>query len=176
MLTTLPDIFNHYREHLSTTAPSHNFTYFSNVEPFVQKANTSIVPLYDMWKSPLLTNTDIENIKDILSSQSAELPHCTQTGSECSSYSGSSNPPTYSESSSDADDVDASEYVPPCMVQIYKHKRLQLTPSAFSHGCICGHHVQYRDMVYETRKRRYPKSMGITIRPKTPALTIALRP
>lgn len=164
MLTTLPDIFNHYREQLPKTAPSHNFTYFSNMGPFVQKANTSIVPLYDMWQTPLLNDTDIDKIKVVISSQSEDSP--CMTSPECSSYSGSLDPLTPS---------DNNEYVPPCMEQIYKHRRLHLTPSAFSHGCVCGHHVEYRDMVYENRKRRNTKALGITIRPKTPPLTISLR-
>lgn len=89
-----------------------------------------------------------------------------RTGLECMCNSGSTSSLSTSDDSSDEINN---------MAQIHKHKTIHLTPSSFPNGCICGHHIQYRDMVYETRKRRNSKIMGVTIRPKTPAISLTLR-
>ena len=59
--------------------------------------------------------------------------------------------------------------------QIVNHKRLQLTPTLFANGCICGHHVEYRDTFCETRKKRNLKPLGVTIRPKTSPIVVSFR-
>ena len=89
---------------------------------------------------------------------------CTGSGSDESSGSDDS----YGETNN-------TKYIPPCMTYFSKHKRLQLTPSPFYHGCICGHHIEHRDTVHETRKRRVPKSMGVTVRPRIRPLNISFR-
>lgn len=63
----------------------------------------------------------------------------------------------------------------PSMELIVPHKRLDLSPSCFLNGCVCGHHFEFRDMAYESRKRRNIKSSGVTIRPKTPPIKAKLR-
>lgn len=55
------------------------------------------------------------------------------------------------------------------------HRRLDLSPSRFSHGCVCGHNVEIRDVIYDLRNRRNTRCPGITIRPKTPPIAISLR-
>ena len=99
---------------------------------------------------------------------------CSSNTPECSSDS-ASDVESFGSDDSTGESNNNQEHIPPCMTQIYKHKRLQLAASTFSAGCICGHEVEHRDIVYETRKRRNGKSMGVTIRPKTPALSITLR-
>jgi len=54
-------------------------------------------------------------------------------------------------------------------------KNITLSPSCFLNGCSCGHGVIFRDMIYESRKNRCYKSRGVTIRPKIPAINVALR-
>lgn len=63
----------------------------------------------------------------------------------------------------------------PSMEIITQHRRLKLAPSCFLNGCICGHHVEFRDMAYETRKRRNTRCPGVTIRPKIPPVAIGMR-
>lgn len=58
---------------------------------------------------------------------------------------------------------------------VASHRRLNLSPSRFSHACVCGHNVEIRDLVYDPRHRRNTRCPGITIRPKTPPITVNLR-
>ena len=53
------------------------------------------------------------------------------------------------------------------------NKQLDLPPSRFFHGCVCGHHVEIRDLICDQRKR--PFRHGVTIKPKTQAIGIKLR-
>jgi hypothetical protein len=55
------------------------------------------------------------------------------------------------------------------------HKRLMLSPSCFLNGCVCGHNFDFRDMAYESRKRKPAPSGGVTIRPKIPPISAKLR-
>ena len=55
------------------------------------------------------------------------------------------------------------------------HKRIQVAPSLFLNGCVCGHHVNFRDVIHDPRKRKNTRRPGITIRPKTPPISIGLR-
>jgi len=55
------------------------------------------------------------------------------------------------------------------------HRRLELAPSCFLNGCICGHDIEFRDMVYDTRKRRNTRCQGVTIKPKTQPVSVSLR-
>jgi hypothetical protein len=51
-------------------------------------------------------------------------------------------------------------------------RRLNLSPSRFLHSCVCGHNIEIREPIYDTRKRR---NMRITIRPKTLPVPVRLR-
>lgn len=54
-----------------------------------------------------------------------------------------------------------------------KDRKLDLLPSCFENGCICGHNIEFRDLV-ETQKRKNTRRPGVTIRPKTPPIAIKL--
>lgn len=77
--------------------------------------------------------------------------------------------------SSDEMSVDSITCSKQVNTEISTHKYLTLAPSCFINGCICGHDLEFRDMAYESRKRRHPKSSGVTIRPKTSPLSIKLK-
>jgi hypothetical protein len=55
------------------------------------------------------------------------------------------------------------------------HKHLNIPPSCFTHGCVCGHNFEFRDMAYEIRKRTSNRSSGVTIKPKIKPVTIKLK-
>lgn len=55
------------------------------------------------------------------------------------------------------------------------HKCVNLAPSLFLNGCICGHNIEFRDAVYETRKRKPMRVTGVTIRPKVAPIAAKLR-
>lgn len=54
-------------------------------------------------------------------------------------------------------------------------KRLNLAPSCFTNGCVCGHHIEFRDVIVDQRKRRNTRCPGVTIRPKAPFISIKLK-
>jgi hypothetical protein len=59
--------------------------------------------------------------------------------------------------------------------QSVKYTRMNLTPSGFTNGCVCGHHVEFRDFFCDVRKRRNTRCPGVTIRPKTLPIMVKLR-
>jgi len=55
-------------------------------------------------------------------------------------------------------------------IQFVVHlKKLELSPSCFKHGCICGHSFEFRNSIQS------PNQYGITISPKVNPLNIKLR-
>jgi hypothetical protein len=61
------------------------------------------------------------------------------------------------------------------VTKFVRRKQLNLEPSCFLNGCVCGHHLDIRDMVYDTRKRKINRCSGVTIRPKTPPILVRLK-
>jgi len=53
-------------------------------------------------------------------------------------------------------------------------KRIELSPSVFECGCICGHEQDIRDAVYYPIKKIIA-NRGVTIHPRTPAIDIKLQ-
>ena len=47
---------------------------------------------------------------------------------------------------------------------LVNHKRVRLPPSYFCNGCICGHNVEFRDML---QPRGRIRNYGVTVRPRT---------
>lgn len=58
-----------------------------------------------------------------------------------------------------------------CKDNIKIRKRLELSPSGFGNGCICGHHQDIRDTFYHSNIIHH----GTTIHPKTPAIGLKLQ-
>lgn len=54
-------------------------------------------------------------------------------------------------------------------------KKVDLNPSGFVQGCICGHDIEIRDIIYDNRKRRNMRCPGVTIKPKTSPVRLNLR-
>ena len=71
----------------------------------------------------------------------------------------------------DSDDSDAIDLIN----KLRRQKRLNVAPSCFTHGCVCGHNIEFRDMAYETRKRRIVRSSGVTIKPKIEPISVGLK-
>lgn len=86
-----------------------------------------------------------------------------------------SSPPSSNDDPSDSSYDSGSDGLLPSMELIVPYKRLDLAPSCFLNGCVCGHHFEFRDMAYESRKHRNPRSNGVTIRPKTQPISAKLR-
>ena len=84
-----------------------------------------------------------------------------------SDSSGSSPSPT------DSDDSPTEEYSK--RFTLLLQKKLNLSPSCFRYGCVCGHHIEFRDIITDTRKRKRLIRPGVTIRPKTPPIVVSLR-
>lgn len=67
------------------------------------------------------------------------------------------------------------DYVPSNQEKIITHCTSKtLPPSRFMHGCICGHNVEIRDLIYDHRKRNL-RCPGITIRPKVAPISLKFR-
>lgn len=49
-----------------------------------------------------------------------------------------------------------------------------LGPSEFSHGCVCGHGTNYRDISLNTKKRKNIRPTTITIQPKIKPMKLLL--
>lgn len=153
---------------------------------------TIMTKSYDLWNTPV---SDLHNILRIKIQESLKEP--LKYSSECSPESSPESSPSgddfeslesseftselSSESSPSKEDLDEDlerelDLLPlPSMELISPHKRLDLPPSYFPSGCICGHMFDYRDVIYESRKRRHIRVPGITIHPKTPVVHIRLR-
>jgi len=147
------------------------FTYFSNGDGAMNENDMNKVSRYDIWKNYLIFNNEDDTNLASSSGNGGQLvlDDIESTGSSFSDPN-----------SNDSIELDETRdkninYTLPYMVPINKHKRLNIGPSCFHSGCICGHNIEYRDMVYETRKHRNIKVLGVTIRPKTPAINIGLR-
>lgn len=78
-----------------------------------------------------------------------------------------------SDSSSCNSDGDKQLYKIPAIEDTYKC--VDLTPSSFIHGCVCGHDVEYRDAVYENRRRKRGGLAGLTFKPKVAPIAAKLR-
>ena len=145
------------------------FTYFSNGDGSINKNDMNNISKYDMWKNYLIFHNDSNLASLSGNGEQLVLDDIDSTGSSFSD-------PNSNDSVELDDQRDKNiNYTLPYMVPIHKHKRLNIGPSCFHNGCICGHNIEYRDMVYETRKHRNIKVLGVTIRPKTPAINVRLR-
>lgn len=82
--------------------------------------------------------------------------------------SSSSTPELSSDDSSDCQ-------VLPTMENITPYKRVGLPATCFVNGCICGHQFEYRDVFYDSRKRRHIRSPGITIKVQSTPVPVSLR-
>ena len=60
-----------------------------------------------------------------------------------------------------------SSYSFPILERITPHKSINLTPSPFVHGCVCGHRYKYRNVTYN-------KHTGTTLKPKVNPVAITL--
>jgi hypothetical protein len=195
MLSTLPDIFNDYRDSLTRHSGPSSFTYFTygTLTPLIFTKYTEF-PKYDIWNTPIFNHQEILNdMNDSLTVSDCSLSSSPESTPDISSESSpstssddifidsSESPPSTSSDdifidSSDSSDSDNSELLAlPTMEPIVPYRRLNLTPSCFLNGCICGHKFEFRDMAYESRKRRNIRSNGVTIRPKTPPINAKLR-
>lgn len=108
------------------------------------------------------------------SSNSDEVVHSSDSASTTQSYSSSSSDPM-SVDSADSDDNEMYRCPLPSMEPIIPYKRLKLAPSCFTHGCVCGHNFEFRDMACESRKHKPNRHSGVTIKPKIPPITAGLR-
>lgn len=98
---------------------------------------------------------------------------CTGTISDESS---SSTPEISSDDNSDCQLLEVPLAMSlPSMENITPYKRLDLPATCFPNGCICGHQFEYRDVFYDTRKRRNLRAPGITIRPQVAPVPVSLR-
>lgn len=126
---------------------------------------------YDLWTTPVIAIGDILNTGG---------DHDTPSISDRSSNPSTDSTPELSlgsgQSSSDDDLQQQLAALPlPSMELILPHRRLALPPSCFPNGCICGHQLEHRDVVYEPRKRKNLRSPGVTIRPKVTPVDLKLR-
>ena len=143
-------------------------------------------PKYNIWNTPMF----------YLNTSASDIPECSSSFSDSNNNSNSDenllSTPLNSETPSSNDDMsisplssndetnadlfqDYENRILPSMELIVPHKRLDVSPSCFLNGCVCGHHFEFRDMAYESRKRRNTRSSGVTIRPKIPPITAKLR-
>lgn len=143
---------------------------------------TIMTKSYDLWNTPVsdLHNTLRIKMRESLqeySSESSPSNEDLEFTSELSSPSNEDSEFTSELSSPSNEDSDEQlvSLPLPSMELISPHKRLDLPPSYFPSGCICGHMFDYRDAIYESRKRRPIRVPGITIRPKTPVVHVRLR-
>lgn len=166
MLTIVPDILCEYRRSLSE-----QFSLFNN-DSACPSSDGRDFPIYDMWKGR--SPPSIKNIFDASDSSSEAISPSSSVVFDTSSDDSPGSTPSPTDSSREDSCVEG-DFSIPTMENIVTFKRLNLTPSGFTNGCICGHHVEFRDMVYETRKRRNTRCPGVTIRPKTPPIIIKLR-
>lgn len=123
------------------------------------------------------TSTSTDSLRNSTSHSPMEessSPLSKSLSSSISSNEYDSLPPSSNDDASDSYDS-GSDSLLPSMEVIIPYKRLDLAPSCFLNGCVCGHHFEFRDMAYESRKRRNSGSSGVTIRPKTPPISAKLR-
>lgn len=80
-------------------------------------------------------------------------------------------------SDSDPRDIDeeSSTSPLPTMEAILPYKQLNIGPSSFASGCTCGHLCEFREVLYELKKKKYYRPQGVTIRPKVPPIAIKLK-
>ena len=151
----------------------------------ITRATVKIMKPYTLWTA---SDFELASIIDLLinlpeicsesyssesiSSDSIDSPSSNSISSDSSinspiSIDSSSSEPSSPELASQSTSDEEAEAL--CL------RRLNLSGSQFSNGCVCGHHVEIRDVVYDPRKRRNTRCPGITIRPKNPPLNIGLR-
>lgn len=131
---------------------------------------------YDLWSTPTI---NIDGVFDSIDDTTAVTPTISDSSSplsddstpDLSSCSDQSALSGTDELSVDSDDLDFSL---PSMEAIVPRRRLDLPPSCFQSGCICGHQFEFRDMVYISRKKN-TRSPGVTIRPRVAPITARLR-
>ncbi len=116
-------------------------------------------PLYNLWKTPVFYFIDGNSSND-------ESSKSENSKSENSKSETSKTEDSIQSSSSEYNAKSESKSRIP-------QKQLKLSPSCILKGCVCGHQVIYRDMVYESRKKRI--SQGVTIRPKIPPIKVKLK-
>lgn len=198
MLSTLPDILNEYRDSLTRNNMPGSFTYFAFDKYPVNATHSKLeLPKYNIWTTPVLHPDYLNSLiysdnspydvydtgssKNLTSGTSSDYSSSPKTDAESSPESSSISSSDYdndsspSPSSNDSSYDSGSDTMLPSMELIVPYKRLDLAPSCFLNGCVCGHHFEFRDMAYESRRRRNPRSNGVTIRPKTPPISAKLR-
>lgn len=116
---------------------------------------------YDLWTTPVI---HMDN--------SWLLP---ENNTPIESTSSKSSFPEFDEVDCDGVETQLVDIPLPSMENIFPHKRLNLPPSCFAGGCVCGHQFEHRDVYYERRKLKLLRSPGITIRPKCAPVNIKLR-
>lgn len=83
------------------------------------------------------------------------------------SRSGSSSPDSTTETtSSDLDSQDIAD-IP--------DKNINIGPTCFAHGYVCGHNVVVRDLTSMPKRHRGMRHLGVTINPKTNPIKAGLR-
>lgn len=136
----------------------------------------------DTWTST--PEADLSFSTDVILPQSETiLETSTPSISDASSTPSSESTPDLSSETDESildemmdemnDDV-IPELPLPSMELIAPHRRLNLPPSCFPNGCICGHQFEYRDAVY-IHRRRNTRVTGLTIRPKVVPIAAKLR-
>lgn len=107
-------------------------------------------PLYNLWKTPIFYFIDNNSSNDERSNPKSDesVPDIISS----------------SESLSSKTESGTKSKVP--------QKVMKLSPSSFVNGCVCGHHIIYRDVICEPRKKI---SNGIAIRPKIPPTKVKLK-
>ena len=171
-----------------------HFTYFAygiSMRPDDPKVE---IPRYNIWDSPIewsrsmIQNNprplyvDVSSRPSVLVvDQDIKSNHLSNSSLTSDSSTSESSSPDSSISESNGSDPDSSddsggdcrEYQIPCMEIIKPYRSLELTPSYFASGCICGHNIEYRGMFCDERKRKHVQNR-ITIHPKTPPITVIL--
>ena len=74
-----------------------------------------------------------------------------------------------SPTTSDSSGSDDSSGDSPSTEPIKSYKKLNLGPSIFENGCICGHNVEIRNTFHDSRRKH-----GTTIQPKIPPIPVIL--
>lgn len=65
--------------------------------------------------------------------------------------------------------------IPEEYIDFFPKKKLEIEATMFESGSICGHDIEHRSLVCDTRRRRNFKSHGLTVQPKVPPTLIKLR-
>lgn len=109
---------------------------------------------------------------DLIDLNEGSLSHTTQSSSEmtCDSEDVTSDEVTNFISDNFCIEGPTSSEILLC-----PYKRVNLDPSYFRHGCICGHNFKFRDIALPHRNKKYQRPTEVTIRPTSPIVPIKLR-